>query len=204
MNKNQFSELCRISDEILLQEDSSMERIAIPWLHIIRWHPIYLNNYNSLFINKFSFQTKFKEYSKGSFYFTKQIGKFFFKRILNITSQEKLVTKDNKIDFLFVSHLLNESHLANDSDFYFDIIPNELKKSGYSVIIVLINHTNISSKILQEKFNFESGFREQLIQMGILDKSELIFLANETDSPAQTVYEAIKNKDIKRARKFKT
>jgi len=52
-------------------------------------------------------------------------------------------------------------------------------------------------KAHQEKFNFESGFREQLIQMGILDKSELIFLANETDSPAQTVYEAIKNKDIK-------
>jgi hypothetical protein len=52
-------------------------------------------------------------------------------------------------------------------------------------------------KAHQEKFNFESGFREQLSRMGILGKSELIFLEDETDSPAQTVYEAIKNKDIK-------
>jgi hypothetical protein len=48
----------------------------------------------------------------------------------------------------------------------------------------------------QEEFNFEIGFTNELSRMGLLDKSELIFLINETDSPAQTVYKAIEQGNI--------
>jgi len=48
----------------------------------------------------------------------------------------------------------------------------------------------------QDEFNFKVGFTNELSRMGISDKSELIFLMNETASPAQTVYEAIKQGNI--------
>ncbi len=48
----------------------------------------------------------------------------------------------------------------------------------------------------QDEFNFEIGFTKQLSRMGLLEKSKLIFLAKETDSPAQTVHEAIKKESI--------
>ncbi len=48
----------------------------------------------------------------------------------------------------------------------------------------------------QEEFNFEAGFINELSRMGLLHKSELIFLIKETDSPAQTVHEAIKHGNI--------
>lgn len=49
----------------------------------------------------------------------------------------------------------------------------------------------------QDEFNFEIGFSNQLSRMGLFNKSELIFLTKETDSPAQTVYEAINLGNIK-------
>jgi hypothetical protein len=48
----------------------------------------------------------------------------------------------------------------------------------------------------QDEFNFAIGFSNQLSRMGLLKKSELIFLTKETDSPAQTVYEAVKQGNI--------
>jgi len=48
----------------------------------------------------------------------------------------------------------------------------------------------------QDEFNFEIGFTKQLSRMGLLKKSELIFLTKETDSPAQTVHEAVKQGNI--------
>ena len=49
----------------------------------------------------------------------------------------------------------------------------------------------------QDEFDFESGFVKQLSRIGLLEKSRLIFLTKETDSPAQTVYEAIKKESIR-------
>jgi hypothetical protein len=48
----------------------------------------------------------------------------------------------------------------------------------------------------QDEFNFEIGFSNQLSRLGLSKKSELIFLSKETDSPAQTVYEAVKQGNI--------
>ena len=45
-------------------------------------------------------------------------------------------------DVLFVSHLLNQSHLDQDQDFYFGSVPADLANNGVSTAIALINHTS--------------------------------------------------------------
>ena len=49
----------------------------------------------------------------------------------------------------------------------------------------------------QDEFGFRTGFENQLAQLGVLSKSKLIFLPQETESPAQTINEAIKIADIR-------
>ena len=49
ITEKQYTELCEVSNEILNRPDSKIERVAIPWLHVIREHPIILAKYETLF-----------------------------------------------------------------------------------------------------------------------------------------------------------
>ena len=49
MNKNEYIKLCNSCDEILTSPMSTLERVAIPWLHVIREHPVFLQRYEHLF-----------------------------------------------------------------------------------------------------------------------------------------------------------
>ena len=49
MNEEQYQELCNLCDKTLLAQDSKIERVANPWLHVIREHPVFLKNYIELF-----------------------------------------------------------------------------------------------------------------------------------------------------------
>ena len=52
ITEKQYTKLCEVSNEVLNSSDSKIERIAIPWLHIIREHPIALAKYETLFVLK--------------------------------------------------------------------------------------------------------------------------------------------------------
>ena len=71
INEKQFRKL---RDELngILIESNNKERISIPWLHLIRAHPIFLNRYSNL-------------YSK------KKSNKFFFKNLLFFFTKNNVV-----------------------------------------------------------------------------------------------------------------
>ncbi len=49
MNEEQYIALCKACDRLLLAPDAGAERIATPWLHVIRAHPIFLESYAGIF-----------------------------------------------------------------------------------------------------------------------------------------------------------
>ena len=55
MTELQYKTLCKSCDEVLNMDHFGSELIAIPWLHVIREHPVFLTQYEELFnkqINK--------------------------------------------------------------------------------------------------------------------------------------------------------
>ena len=48
----------------------------------------------------------------------------------------------------------------------------------------------------QDKYQFEQGYLEELDEVGLKEKSEIVLLDEETSSQSETVYEVIKKKNI--------
>ncbi len=148
MNEEQYIALCAACDRVLLSSDVTDERVAVSWLHVIREHPLLLKAYADLFEPSSSFHQKIVSAIRDlvwRFYcLTRALfasGRFWFG---NKISSEK-------IDFLFVSHLVNVSHFDQVEDFYFGRLPDDLAKNGYSVVIAFINHTSQQSPMVFQK-----------------------------------------------------
>ena len=152
MNEKQFSELCKICDNILTSPQISDSRVGISWLHVIREHPVFLSKYQRLFnlgnrLEVIIFY--FKKLLQYSFSWVKQIALSIHGRALLTDESSEF---PSKIDILFVSHYLNTSLSGNDEDFYFGKLPYEISSFGYTSVIALINHTNEHESYISSKW----------------------------------------------------
>lgn len=144
MTEDQYLTLCECCDSILVSEDSTYERIAITWLHVIREHPVFLRQYDDIFLPEPGSAAKLFNYFRLTI--------LNYARTIRATWQYFRSSKKKwygdlpsglPVDFVFVSHLFNSSQLAGDDDFYFGKVPAELMSKGKSVVLVLINHNDI-------------------------------------------------------------
>ena len=55
MTKKQYFTIIKIADDILKCDKTSFSYI-IPWLHIVREHPVYLEQYNKIFEDRFFYK----------------------------------------------------------------------------------------------------------------------------------------------------
>ena len=76
ISKIKYLELCKLFNSILKSPESNLETIAIPWLHIIREHPIFLSRYKKIF--KYSFYELFFSEVKKNIYLLLQFYKSLF------------------------------------------------------------------------------------------------------------------------------
>ena len=152
MNFKQYIKLCKINDKILLTGNARKSRIAIPWLHIIREHSVFLKKYNHIFSGSQRLKlSTFKIYKsiRNKFGIIQILYKSIFSK--EYTLFKKNLKKKNKNDILFISHLLNEKQFSNKNDFYFHDLVQKNKKYGLKSSILLLNHTSASSlKIKKE------------------------------------------------------
>lgn len=140
MTEKQFLDLCSACKSILQHPTSTLARIAIPWMHPIREHPIALARYMEIF------------YPDGWLANTKKIVKrFFFQRAIWLRQLYRAISRGNcywhsidklgeNIDCLFVSHVVNPSYLKKTDDFYFATIPGELAELNYKVLVGYMNN----------------------------------------------------------------
>ena len=152
MNEDQYRELCEACDRVLLAPDSTIERVAIPWLHVIREHPVFLTNYADLFEPITRVKAIGRQWFLGlrnKAAWSRQLG-----RALRSDGQAWYEARElpEQADVLFVSHLMNASHAGRADDFYFGKLPNELIAEGHSTAIALIKHFDEPSISLTERW----------------------------------------------------
>ena len=128
---------CRKCDQLLLSRNTSIYRISIPWLNLIRPHPIFLRNYSNIFdiskpISNFFFFLK---------KFTFAILKFILTFVRSLFSTKRFNrAKYRKLyDVILVSHLVSSNQLKAKDDLYFGSMPSELKNAGFKVLVVMID-----------------------------------------------------------------
>lgn len=156
LSKVQYLSLCKSCDDIL-NDEPHVERTAITWLHIIREHPVFLQQYKHLFTAGISGIGHFLiRCRKGLVYHTK----ILLHLIRSIFYSNKYFFQSGQIaeelDFFFISHCINTSNAGADDDFYFDKVIPELKAKGYNVVVGLVNHTGANEHKLSLKWKNSS------------------------------------------------
>lgn len=156
LNKNNYKSLCDLCDRVLLLPCVTYECVAVSWLHIIREHPVFLEKYSDLFSEKKYVLNACRKYLD---ILTSTIvwGIYFIRSLyLNkgaIKSKENL---PDKIDILFISHLLSASHADEKNDFYFGDMPRRLEEHGKNSLIMLINHSGKPTESFINEWEGES------------------------------------------------
>ncbi len=144
MNENQYRVLCHACDQALTANDATIERVAISWLHVVREHPVFLRDYEDVVgADGISILPTMRT--------VRHLLGFFSQLRPKVGGQSPWFCADTlpeHVDVLFVSHLVNSSHIDQATDFYYGRLPEDLVRCGYSVAIALINHTNLKSENL--------------------------------------------------------
>ena len=143
MNEEQYTTLCNACDRLLLAPDAGPERIATPWLHVIRAHPIFLENYAGIFGPQPVANSK--RHVRSAMSALRHLIKALFNWGEYWSNVGELAPK---CDVLLVSHLVNESFPEYEGDFYYGKVAGELAERGISSTIALINHTEATPKAL--------------------------------------------------------
>ncbi len=181
MNEDQYFTLCRACDHLLLAPGSGIERIATPWLHVIRAHPIFLDSYSEIFGLEVSTR-----------------GKRGVRRLRSIASALRTLIKaciagaqpwtsvgelPSKCDVLMVSHLVNKSFSEQEGDFYYGKVAGELAAQGISAVIALVNHTDAASAALAA--NWRRATIPRVILAPVLDFTSEWLLYHRARAAAQ-------------------
>lgn len=145
LSEAEYVNLCEGCDSLLLAEDSTLERVAIPWLHIIREHPMFLKKYVDLF-NANSFDTTGKSGFEKAYFFFNSLANF--RKYFHTKGSFYRSSTDgvHKLDILFVSHLLNNRDAGKEYDSYFGDLPRQMNKLGFKVGVILINHSDLKAQ----------------------------------------------------------
>ena len=152
MTEEQYRKLCKFCDDIIFAEKTMVELFAVSFLHILREHPVFLTRYEHLFRNESGYK-KYARLWKNSLKNKITLAYRLLKSIINVEKSclQFSVNVPQKVDILFVSHLLNESWAGED--IYFGDLPKKLAQEGYSVAIAYVNHTGVSGKTLLKKID---------------------------------------------------
>ncbi len=152
LNEEQYRLLCETCDTVLLDVDSTVERMAIAWLHILNEHPINLAKYQGIFDDspidaligiKSAVSTALKVRTT----------------VRSSYGWHASATIPETTEVLFISHILNEGQLGAKEDFYFGSLPERAMNLGLSCAVVLHDHTGINLQDIAGKWPAKSAPR---------------------------------------------
>lgn len=115
--------------------------MAIPWLHVIREHPSFLEEYEELFATSTAFADAVKAIAKK----TRNVAGWLRQMWRALRSDGEPWTASQAlsgpVDVLFVSHLLSDADAGKAADFYFGNLPEVIRAEGRRVVVALIDHS---------------------------------------------------------------
>jgi hypothetical protein len=148
ISEKEYHNLCATFNKLLLESDSTLEMVSIPWLHIIREHPIVLEKYKSLFLPNSCIRNTLNR-SFNLLVWFRQVIRAIYSDGKPWFGSEKL---PKNLDVLFISHLLTPSHYLEKDDFYFTNIPERLDQNGKSVALARISHFGGHRSLFNDSF----------------------------------------------------
>jgi len=148
MTEAEYLRLAEICDG-LLREEAGNARVANTWLHVIREHPVFLQNYADLFSPSSDSAGPFlRRQARLAAVHGRQIARSALAGAPWFPAQPA----STPTDILFISHALTEGHAETEADFYFGGVPQALADAGYRAHIALINYTRLSSRSLAHRW----------------------------------------------------
>jgi len=150
VNEQQYKQVCEACDTVLRAPDSSIECAAIPWLHVIREHPLFLNQYEGLFDtpSRYNFMKVLR--SAGGWML------HLWRALRHRQAWFGPQTFSQPADVLFISHLLDSSSAGKPVDFYFGDLPEQTRAAGYNVVVAMIDHSGSASSKLADSWSAPS------------------------------------------------
>jgi len=143
-----YQELCKVCDQILINNISTPQIVANSYLHVLKSHPEFLAKYDLSMAAKVWLSLRFRLIS------IVRVFQSIFDRKHYYSEQEYI-----KSDVLFVSHLISEQQLLSDSDAYFGNLSKLLLEQGISSGTALINQTNTSNRNVLNSWKNSEVFR---------------------------------------------
>jgi len=110
--EEQYQQVCDSCDLLLGAVDSTIERVAISWLHVLNEHPVNLARYESLFDLSHPAVPGVLRRVVNSLWGMRL-------RLTRGKPWHGPVMLPIRADVVIVSHLLNESQASESEDFYF-------------------------------------------------------------------------------------
>ena len=143
MKSKYYKQLCKFCDKILLSQKSTIFTHSVSDFHVLKEHPILLNNYfrNINYENKDKNNLAYK-----LFQYLKEL--FFKSKNFELNNFQK-----KGCEILIISHLINENHLKNQNDFYFGNIEKKFNNSGIKTLTALRNFTEKNEDQLLSKLS---------------------------------------------------
>ena len=156
ITEQQYKILCDKLHKILQKDEFGQEIFCVPWMHIIRAHPIVLKRYNEIYFSKKSFSYLFYFIKKNIQIYLNSI-QILWKSIFYKSRFYIGEINNRQYDYLFISHLLNNSQINDLNDFYFNDISDHLKSNGLNSIFTYIPQYNYNEKLVKESIKFKDN-----------------------------------------------
>ena len=156
LNAGQYLALCEACDRVLLAPDATIERVAVPWLHVIREHPVFLQNYTDEVHGSGGAVTRSKRALRRQAIKWRQLWRAARSDGLPWHTASAL---PESVDVLFVSHLLNAAQAGQAEDFYFGSLTDKLRERGQRAAIALLNHSGQPSHDLASRWHGDAAPR---------------------------------------------
>ena len=144
MNQSDYQLLIQACDEVLVAPGAGFIRKALPFLHVSNEHPINLNPYTSLFHETVGDRLVWLRRVAETLWYAAR-------GLFAGNPWHASVQLPNSTDVLFVSHMVNKSHVGAEEDFYYGRLPEVLSERGFSCSVALIDHAGLSrtSRVLE-------------------------------------------------------
>jgi hypothetical protein len=189
LKEEQYRALCDACDRVLLEPGATLERIAVPWLHVIREHPVFLQSYTDVLSSARAGAFRIKRRLRHRASWLRRLWRAF-----RADGSPWHATGDlpDQVDVLLVSHLLNSGQAGDRSDFYFGTLAEEMIARDCRVLVALINHTRLPAHELAKRWPAGSSPRvilsstltvtqeRRLRARLIREESELVAVATRT------------------------
>jgi len=137
-----FTAIAAACDRLLRASDVTLERVAIPWLHLLGEHPNNLRAYEHLLADP-NAPSQWRAALTDRW----RVARTLARSVRAVRSADPVaaargstVDLPARIDLLVVSHLVRAAHLADPNDFYFGPLQGMLAEQGISSLLLLRNH----------------------------------------------------------------